>query len=152
MAFGTLKGTIYALFLAIPVAILAAIYTSQFMHPTYRAKIKPTIEAMAALPTVVLGFSPRPLACALLERLFPALIGMALSVPIVVIACALLWHLVPQHVKETHAGNRIIAARSGHRADHRGLPLVQSTPRPHLVRRKLQGLVAGSARDSIRPT
>ncbi|MFO0768274.1 MAG: ABC transporter permease subunit [Nitrospiraceae bacterium] len=99
LAFGTLKGTIYALFLAIPVAILAAIYTSQFMHPTYRAKIKPTIEAMAALPTVVLGFLAGLWLAPLLERLFPALIGMALSVPIVVIACALLWHLVPQHVK-----------------------------------------------------
>ncbi|MBH0201720.1 MAG: hypothetical protein HP496_05325, partial [Nitrospira sp.] len=56
LIFGTIKGTIYAVLLAVPLAVLAAIYTAMFMHPDLRAKIKPTIEIMAALPTVVLGF------------------------------------------------------------------------------------------------
>ena len=56
LIFGTLKGTFYAMLVAVPLALLGAIYTSMFMHPNLRAKIKPTIEMMAALPTVILGF------------------------------------------------------------------------------------------------
>ena len=56
LLFGTLKGTLYALLFAIPIAILGALYTSQFATPGLRNKIKPTIEIMAALPSVVLGF------------------------------------------------------------------------------------------------
>ena len=40
----------------IPLAVFGAIYTSQFMHPRSRRMVKPTVEIMAALPSVVLGF------------------------------------------------------------------------------------------------
>ena len=56
LIFGTIKGTFYALIFAIPLAVLGALYTSQFVHPTIRARIKPTVEIMAALPSVVIGF------------------------------------------------------------------------------------------------
>ncbi len=56
LLFGTLKGTFYALLFAVPLAILGALYTSQFATPGLKARIKPTIEIMAALPSVVLGF------------------------------------------------------------------------------------------------
>src|SRR5262249_16470896 len=56
LIFGTLKGTFYALIMAVPLALLAALYVSQFMHPTIKVNIKPIIEVMAALPSVVLGF------------------------------------------------------------------------------------------------
>ena len=56
LLFGTLKGTLYALLFAVPIAILGALYTSQFAAPGLKARIKPTIEIMAALPSVVLGF------------------------------------------------------------------------------------------------
>ena len=35
---------------------MGALYTSQFMHPTIKARVKPTVEIMAALPSVVVGF------------------------------------------------------------------------------------------------
>ncbi len=35
---------------------MGALYTSQFMHPTLKARVKPTVEIMAALPSVVVGF------------------------------------------------------------------------------------------------
>ncbi len=95
LAFGTLKGTVYALFLAVPIAILAAMCTAQFMHPDLRAKIKPVIEVMAALPTVVLGFLAGLWLAPLLERLLPAVAGMAVALPLLVIASSLLWYLVP---------------------------------------------------------
>src|SRR5690606_17483456 len=53
---GTIKGALYALFFAIPLGVLAAIYTSEFMHRNMRAIFKPTMEVMASLPSVVLGF------------------------------------------------------------------------------------------------
>ncbi len=99
LAFGTLKGTFYALLLAIPVAIFSAIFTSQFMHPNLRAKIKPTIEVMAALPTVVLGFLAGLWLAPLLERLFPAFIGMAITIPLAVVATSFLWRLVPRTIR-----------------------------------------------------
>ena len=56
LLFGTIKGTFYALVFAIPLSVLGALYTSQFVHTSIRARVKPTIEIMAALPSVVIGF------------------------------------------------------------------------------------------------
>ena len=56
LIFGTLKGTFYAMLLAVPLALGAAVYVSQFASPRFRAWIKPAIEIMACVPSVVLGF------------------------------------------------------------------------------------------------
>jgi len=56
LAFGTLKAAFYAMLIAIPLAIFGAIYTAYFMAAGMRKIVKPTIEIMAALPTVILGF------------------------------------------------------------------------------------------------
>ncbi|RMG41603.1 MAG: ABC transporter permease subunit [Candidatus Dadabacteria bacterium] len=56
LIFGTLKGAFYALLFAVPLALLAAFYTSQFMSPALKGIIKPSVELMAALPSVVIGF------------------------------------------------------------------------------------------------
>ena len=53
---GTVKGTIYALLMALPIALTAAVYVSQFLRPEYRQVVKPVMEIMASLPSVVLGF------------------------------------------------------------------------------------------------
>ena len=99
LIFGTLKGTLYALLLAVPLAVLAAIYTAMFMHPDLRARIKPVIEIMAALPTVVLGFLAGLWMAPLLERIFPAIVGMVLVVPLSVILASLAWQLVPRSIR-----------------------------------------------------
>lgn len=52
LLFGTLKAAFYA----IPLAIMGAIYTAYFMAPRMRLLVKPSIEIMEALPTVILGF------------------------------------------------------------------------------------------------
>ncbi|MEK7486272.1 MAG: ABC transporter permease subunit [Planctomycetota bacterium] len=56
LIFGSIKGTFYAMIFAAPLALLAAIYTSQFLHPNLKKFIKPTIELMASIPSVILGF------------------------------------------------------------------------------------------------
>ena len=108
LAFGTLKGTLYALLLAVPIAILAAVYTSQFMHPDLRAKIKPVIEVMAALPTVVLGFLAGLWLAPLLERMLPALAAMAVILPLLVIGSSLLWSLLPPALRRLRPGQEAL--------------------------------------------
>ena len=56
LVFGTLKGTFYAMLLAAPLALGGAAYVSHFTTQRVRAWIKPAIEMMAAVPSVVLGF------------------------------------------------------------------------------------------------
>ncbi|HIB54420.1 MAG TPA: ABC transporter permease subunit [Nitrospirales bacterium] len=97
---GTLKGTFYALLLAVPLAVLSAIYTSMFMHPSLRATIKPTVEIMAALPTVVLGFLAGLWLAPLIEDIFPALLGMLIVIPCSVLTVSLLWQLVPGPIRK----------------------------------------------------
>ncbi|OYT21395.1 MAG: ABC transporter permease [Nitrospira sp. UW-LDO-01] len=99
LIFGTVKGTFYAVLLAVPLAVLAAIYTSMFMHPDYRAKIKPIIEIMAALPTVVLGFLAGLWFAPVLERNFPAMAGMVLLTPFAVAISAGLFLLLPASLR-----------------------------------------------------
>lgn len=99
LIFGTLKGTVFALLLAVPLAVLAAIYTAMFMHPSLRAKLKPTIEIMAALPTVVLGFLAGLWFAPVLERNLPAIAGMAIMLPLTIVGCALLFLVLPISVR-----------------------------------------------------
>jgi phosphate transport system permease protein len=53
---GTLKVTLIAVLIAIPIAVAAALYTSEFAHPLAREVIKPFIEILAGIPSVVIGF------------------------------------------------------------------------------------------------
>jgi phosphate transport system permease protein len=53
---GTLKVTIIAVLIAIPLAVAAALYTSEFAPAWARETIKPCIEVLAGIPSVVVGF------------------------------------------------------------------------------------------------
>ena len=53
---GTLKVTIIASLIAIPLAVLAALYTAEFAPAWARETIKPAIEILAGIPSVVVGF------------------------------------------------------------------------------------------------
>jgi len=53
---GSLKATIVALLFSIPLAVGAAIYVSQLANPRLRELIKPMIELLSGIPSVVLGF------------------------------------------------------------------------------------------------
>ena len=56
LVFGTLKATFYSMLFGVPLALLAAIFTSEFVSPGARPRLKTLIESMASLPSVVLGF------------------------------------------------------------------------------------------------
>src|ERR1051326_1610027 len=53
---GTIKVTVIAMLLAVPLALAAALYTAEFARPGLRDWIKPAIELLAGVPSVVLGF------------------------------------------------------------------------------------------------
>lgn len=53
---GTLTTSIVAMFVAIPLGTIAAIYLSEFAPPRLREVVKPCLELLAAIPTVVYGY------------------------------------------------------------------------------------------------
>jgi phosphate transport system permease protein len=99
LTIGTLKGAFYGLLFAIPIAVLAALYTSQFMHYRTRALVKPTVEIMAALPSVVIGFLAGLWLAPALENHVISVVTMFLVIPTLVLAAAMLWHQLPQNTR-----------------------------------------------------
>jgi phosphate transport system permease protein len=80
LIFGSFKGTFYAMLYAVPLALFGAIYTSQFTRPRVRGLIKTTVELMAAVPTVVIGFLIALWLAPIVER---NVVGMLLSVGLI---------------------------------------------------------------------
>jgi phosphate transport system permease protein len=99
LIFGTLKGTLYAMLFATPIALLAAIYCSEFMRPTLRSLVKPTIEIMASLPSVVLGFLAALWLAPLLETRVPSLLLAAIAVPATAMLAGGVWVRMPDRVR-----------------------------------------------------
>ncbi len=96
LIFGTIKGTLYALLFAIPLAVAGALYTSQFMHPNLKAKVKPTVEIMAALPSVVIGFIAGLWLASRVERQIVPVLLMVVLLPAFGTAGVLLWERLPR--------------------------------------------------------
>ena len=85
LLFGTIKGTFYAMLFAIPLAIFGAVYTSQLTSPAFRQAIKPGIEVMASVPSVVIGFLIALWLAPIVERHILALLMALCLVPTVFI-------------------------------------------------------------------
>jgi phosphate transport system permease protein len=67
---GSLKTTIVSLLIAVPLALAAAIYVSQLAHPKTREWLKPAIELLAGIPSVVLGFFALIVMASVLQAVF----------------------------------------------------------------------------------
>lgn len=68
---GTLKITIIATIFAVPVGIGAAIYLSEYASKKTRQIIKPILEVLAGIPTIVYGFFALTLVTPVLRTIFP---------------------------------------------------------------------------------
>jgi phosphate transport system permease protein len=99
LIYGTLKGTFYALVFAVPMALLAAVYVSEFMHPTVKAYVKPVVEVMAALPSVVLGFLAGLWLAPMVERIVPGLFLLPLVLPVCIVGAFFAWRALPQALR-----------------------------------------------------
>ncbi len=82
LAFGTLKAALYAMLFAVPFALAGAAFTAYFMAPGLRQVVKPTIEIMAALPTVILGFLAGLWFAPFLEENLAGVFAIFLVVPV----------------------------------------------------------------------
>jgi phosphate transport system permease protein len=96
LAFGTLKAAFYAMLMAAPLAICAAIYTANFMAPALRTRIKPLIELMAGLPTVIIGFFAGLWLAPYMETHLPGIFCVFLFLPFSILLFAYLWDLLPR--------------------------------------------------------
>ena len=100
LTLGTLKAALYAMLIATPLALLAAIYGAYFMAPKMRRVAKPSIEIMEALPTVILGFLAGLWLAPLVENNLAGTFLSFVFIPLAVMLAALLWHLLPENLTE----------------------------------------------------
>jgi phosphate transport system permease protein len=70
MFIGTLKVAVIAMLFAVPLGVGAAIYSSEFASRRLREIIKPAIETLAAIPSVVLGFFALVVLATFLQDIF----------------------------------------------------------------------------------
>jgi phosphate transport system permease protein len=97
LIFGTFKGTLYAMFFSIPLAILAAIYVSQFAPKRMARIVKPAVEIMAALPSVVIGFLAGLYFSPLFEKHLMTLFLFLVFMPVTFFLAIFILRLIPEH-------------------------------------------------------
>lgn len=91
LTLGTLKAAFYAMLFAMPLAVLGAIYSAYFMSPRLRGLVKPTIEVMEALPTVILGFLAGLWLAPFVEVNLPSVFSILILMPVFMVLTALIW-------------------------------------------------------------
>ncbi|WP_183132393.1 ABC transporter permease subunit [Pseudomonas coronafaciens] len=99
LTYGTLKAAFYAMLLAAPLAVAAAIYTAYFMAPGMRRKVKPVIELMEAMPTVILGFFAGLFLAPYLEGHLPGIFSLLLLTPIGILLAGFCWARLPDSIR-----------------------------------------------------
>ena len=101
LVFGTLKAAFYAMLVAMPLALMGAIYTAYFMTPRMRQYVKPSIELMGALPTVILGFLAGLWLAPIIEEYLAGLFALLMLVPLSVMLFAYAWQYLPRSIKQS---------------------------------------------------
>jgi phosphate transport system permease protein len=104
LIFGTIKATVYSLLFAIPIALGAAIFTSEFVHQRVRSVVKPTMEMMASLPSVVLGFIAALVLAPIVETWIAAVMMAFFVVPLGMFFGAYAWQLTPYQFQLKYDG------------------------------------------------
>ncbi len=99
LTLGTLKGAFYAMVFAVPIAILGAIFTANFMSPAMRQIVKPTVEIMQALPTVILGFLAGLWLAPFVESNLPGVFLVLLLLPLSMPLFGYAWMRMPNHIR-----------------------------------------------------
>lgn len=99
LVFGTIKASFYAMLVAVPLALFGAIYTGYFMSPNIRQYVKPGIEIMGALPTVILGFLAGLWLAPFIEMHLSGIFTLLMLVPLGVMVFAYFWQFAPPGVR-----------------------------------------------------
>jgi len=104
LAFGTFKATLYSMLFAVPIAILAAVYTSEFLDKRLKTILKPGIEMMASLPSVVLGFLAALVLAPFVENWVLSVLCAFGLMPMILLLAGYLWQLLPQKIAFRFSG------------------------------------------------
>ncbi|HRQ56952.1 MAG TPA: ABC transporter permease subunit [Azoarcus taiwanensis] len=104
LSIGTLKAAFFAMLLATPLAIMGAIYAAYFMSVPMRKIVKPSIELMEALPTVILGFLAGIWLAPYIENNLPILVIGALLIPVGILAWGYGWSRMPASIRNSVSG------------------------------------------------
>jgi phosphate transport system permease protein len=107
---GTLTVSMVALAFAIPVGTITAVYLSEFASPRVRELVKPVLELLSGVPTVVFGYFALLFVTPLLQKLIPGLPGFNMLGPGIVIGIMIVPYIsslsedamraVPMHLRE----------------------------------------------------
>lgn len=95
LAWGTLKAAFWALLVALPLALGAAMHSALFMSPRLRTRLKPTLELMEALPGVVIGFVAGLVLAPWVERHLAAAATLLVVLPPGALLAGALWRALP---------------------------------------------------------
>ena len=99
ISFGTIKAALYAMLFAVPIAIAGSIYTAYFMPANLRKVVKPTVETMEALPTVILGFLAGLWLAPIVEKQLPFIMMSVFLVPLAIVLFAYVHHKLPSRLR-----------------------------------------------------
>ena len=107
---GTLLITFIAILVAVPIGLTIAIYLSEYATKKFRNRIKPVLEILAAIPTVVYGYFALTFVTPVLQTFIPGLAGFNALAPGIVIGIMIIplisslsedaMYAVPQALKE----------------------------------------------------
>lgn len=107
---GTIIATLIAMLIAIPIGLMIAIYLSEFAHEKIRKVIKPILEVLAGIPTIVYGFFALTFVTPLLGKfithleltniLSPGLVMGIMILPMIASMSEDAMKAVPQHLKD----------------------------------------------------
>ena len=111
LVFGTIKATMFAMLFAVPLALLAALYTSQFMSPKLKGRVKPVVEIMAAIPSVVIGFLAGLWLAPLIDKSILTVFLSVVIVPLMLLVTIFFWKRIKTAsvLQRATKGNEFIA-------------------------------------------
>ena len=75
LVMGTVLVSVIAMLVALPMGLLSAVYLSEYADPRVRRTVKPVLEILAGIPTVVYGYFALLFVTPLLQRFIPDLAG-----------------------------------------------------------------------------
>lgn len=111
---GTFLTTAIAILTAVPMGIVIAVYLSEYAHKNFRQAVKPALEILAAVPTVVYGFFALTVVTPFLQKFIPGLgtfnalsAGMVMGIMIIPVISSLsedALYAVPKSLREASYG------------------------------------------------
>ncbi len=113
---GTLKVTLVALCVAVPLSVLAAIYVAEIAGRRTREIVKPAIELLSGLPSVVVGFFALVVLAGLVQRAFGTehrLNSLVAGIALAVTVCPLIFSVSEDALRAVPKSYRSAAAALG---------------------------------------